>query len=47
MLTLLQPLPPRNTAAIVVETLRYLKSQKPRGGDIAAVAMLLCPVETR
>ena len=47
MVTLLQPLPPRNTAGIVVETLRYLKSQKSRSGDIAAVAMLLCPVETR
>lgn len=47
LVTLLEPLPPRNTAGIVVETLRYLKSQKARSGDIAAVALLLCPVETR
>ena len=47
LVTLLEPLPPRNTAGIVVETLRYLKSQKARGGAISVASLPLCPVETR
>jgi hypothetical protein len=47
LVALLDPLPPRNTAGIVVETLRYLKSQKTRGGAISVASLPLCPVETR
>ena len=47
LVSLLEPLPPRNTAGIVVETLRYLKSQKARGGAISVASLPLCPVETR
>jgi hypothetical protein len=47
LVALLEPLPPRNTAGIVVETLRYLKSQKARGGAISVASLPLCPVETR
>jgi hypothetical protein len=47
LVALLEPLPPRDTAGIVVETLRYLKSQKARGGAISVASLPLCPVETR
>jgi hypothetical protein len=47
LVALLEPLPPRNTAGIVVETLRYLKSQKARGGAISVASLPLCSVETR
>jgi hypothetical protein len=42
LVTLLQPLPPRNTAGIVVETLRYLKADKARRGDRSTPDLPLC-----
>lgn len=42
LVTLLQPLPPRNTAGIVVETLRYLKMEKARRGDRSGPDLPLC-----
>lgn len=37
LVTLLDPLPPRNTAGIIVATLQYLKARKARGKQVAAV----------
>ena len=42
LVTLLDPLPPRNTAGIVVATLRYLKTQKARGKNVAVPDLPLC-----
>ncbi len=42
LVTLLDPLPPRNTAGIVVETLRYLKAEKARRGDTSGPDLPLC-----
>ena len=42
LVTLLEPLPPRNTAGIVVETLRYLKADKARRGDTSGPDLPLC-----
>jgi len=42
LVSLLQPLPPRNTAGIVVETLRYLKADKARRGDRSGPDLPLC-----
>lgn len=42
MVTLLAPLPPRNTAGVVVATLRYLKTQKARGKNVAVPDLPLC-----
>lgn len=36
LVTLLEPLPPRNTAGIVVTTLQYLKSEKAKGNASVA-----------
>ncbi|MFW2852215.1 hypothetical protein ACM61V_09835 [Sphingomonas sp. TX0543] len=37
LVTLLEPLPARNTAGIIVATLQYLKTRKARGKQVAAV----------
>lgn len=42
MVTLLEPLPPRNTAGIVVATLQYLKSERARGKNVAVPDLPLC-----
>lgn len=42
LVTLLEPLPPRNTAGIVVETLRYIKADKARRGDTSGPDLPLC-----
>ena len=47
LVTLLAPLPPRNTAGIVVETLRYLKAEKARRGVAAVPDLLLCNARSR
>ena len=41
--TLLEPLPPRNTAGIVVTTLRYLKAEKAKGRNVDVPDLPLCP----
>ena len=41
--TLLEPLPPRNTAGIVVTTLRYLKAEKVKGRPVDVPDLPLCP----
>ena len=45
LITLLQPLPPRNTAGIVVETLRYLKADKARQGVRMVPDLPLCTIQ--
>lgn len=45
LVTLLEPLPPRNTAGIIVTTLRYLKAQKARGKNVAVPDLPLCTQE--
>lgn len=47
LVTLLEPLPPRNTAGIVVATLQYLKAEKARGGNVSVPDLPLCPAGTR
>lgn len=44
LVTLLEPLPPRNTAGIIVTTLRYLKAEKAKGKNVAVPDLPLCPV---
>ena len=47
LVTLLAPLPPRNTAGVIVTTLGYLAAQKPAPGGKSPIAGLpLCPAET-
>ena len=41
--TLLEPLPARNTAGIVVATLRYLKAEKAKGRPVDVPDLPLCP----
>lgn len=41
--TLLEPLPPRNTAGIVVTTLKYLKAEKAKGRPVDVPDLPLCP----
>lgn len=43
LVTQLAPLPPRNTAAVVVTTLAYLKAEKARGRPVAVPDLPLCP----
>jgi hypothetical protein len=43
LVTLLEPLPPRNTAGVVVTVLQYLKADKARGGKAAVPDLPLCP----
>jgi hypothetical protein len=40
--TLLEPLPPRNTAGVVVTALRYLKAEKAKGGNVDVPDLPLC-----
>ena len=40
---LLEPLPARNTAGIVVATLHYLKAEKAKGRTVAVPDLRLCP----
>ncbi|HEU0067092.1 MAG TPA: hypothetical protein VFQ57_07630 [Sphingomonas sp.] len=40
--TLLAPLPPRNTAGVIVEMLKYLKSEKDKGRNVAVPDLPLC-----
>ncbi|MEG3164108.1 hypothetical protein U1701_05830 [Sphingomonas sp. PB2P19] len=47
LVALLEPLPARNTAAIVVETLRYLKAEKARRGVVAVPDLPLCTARSR
>lgn len=42
MVTLLAPLPPRNTAGVVVTTLQYLKAEKAKGRSVAVPDLPLC-----
>jgi hypothetical protein len=44
LVTLLQPLPPRNTAGVVVTVLQYLKADKAKGGKAAVPDLPLCPM---
>ena len=43
LITLLEPLPARNTAGIVVVTLRYLKAEKAKGRQVDVPDLPLCP----
>jgi hypothetical protein len=47
LVALLEPLPPRNTAGIVVATLQYLKAEKAKGGRVSVPDLPLCPAGTR
>ncbi len=44
LVTQLEPLPPRNTASVVVTVLRYLKADRARAGKSAVPQLPLCPV---
>ncbi|MDP1026168.1 hypothetical protein Q5H91_03000 [Sphingomonas sp. KR1UV-12] len=43
LVTQLEPLPPRNTASVVVTVLRYLKTDRARAGKAAVPQLPLCP----
>lgn len=43
LVTLLEPLPPRNTAGVVVTVLQYLKADRTRGGRSGVPDLPLCP----
>lgn len=43
LVMLLEPLPPRNTAGVIVTVLRYLKADKMRGGKASVPGLPLCP----
>ncbi|KQN93026.1 hypothetical protein ASE95_10610 [Sphingomonas sp. Leaf231] len=43
LVTLLEPLPPRNTAGIVVATLQYLKAEKNKGKRTDIPDLPVCP----
>lgn len=47
LVTLLEPLPPRNTAGIVVATLQYLEAEKAKGSRVSVPDLPLCPAGTR
>lgn len=47
LVTLLEPLPPRNTAGIVVTTLAYLKAEKAKGRNVAVPDLPLCTTRRR
>jgi len=47
LVTLLEPLPPRNTAGVIVTTLQYLKAEKARGGTVTVPDLPLCPATAR
>lgn len=42
LVTLLEPLPARNSAGVVVATLQYLKSEKAKGRQVAVPDLPLC-----
>lgn len=43
LVTLLEPLPPRNTAGVVVTVLQYLKADEARGGGTSVPDLPICP----
>lgn len=43
LVTALEPLPPRNTASVIVTTLQYLQAQKPKAAANPAASLPLCP----
>ncbi|MFS0771318.1 hypothetical protein [Sphingomonas sp. 1P08PE] len=43
LVTQLEPMPPRNTASVIVTVLRYLKVDKARAGKAAVPQLPLCP----
>ncbi|MCU6452627.1 hypothetical protein LPN01_00885 [Sphingomonas sp. A2-49] len=45
--TQLAPLPPQNTAGVIVTTLRYFKAEKAKGKAIAVPDLPLCPEGAR
>ncbi|MEH3037037.1 MAG: hypothetical protein PGN23_11225 [Sphingomonas adhaesiva] len=45
--TLLEPLPARNTAGIVVATLQYLKAEKARGKPASIPDLPVCPADAK
>lgn len=47
LVTLLEPLPPRNTAGVVVTTLQYLRSEKAKGRAVEVPDLPLCPAAVR
>ena len=47
LVTLLAPLPPRNTAGIVVTTLAWLKAEKAKGKNVSVPDLPLCPDAAR
>lgn len=47
LVTLLDPLPPRNTAGIVVAALQYLKAEKAKGARIDVPDLPLCQATSR
>jgi hypothetical protein len=47
LVTQLEPLPARNTAAVVVTSLSYLKAQRAKGQRVDVPDLPLCPAETR
>lgn len=47
LVTLLDPLPPRNTAGIVVAALQYLKAEKAKGARIDVPDLPLCQAVAR
>ncbi len=47
LVALLEPLPPRNTAGIVVATLHYLKAKKAKGERVSVPDLPLCEAEAR
>ena len=42
LVTQLAPLPPRNTASVIVTTLQYLKAEKAKGKNVAVPDLPLC-----
>ena len=47
LVTLLEPLPARNTAGIVAATLQYLKAERVRGGRSDIPDLPVCPAASR
>ena len=45
LVALLDPLPPRNTAGIIVATLQYLKARKAKGDRVSVPDLPLCAAE--
>ena len=44
LVTALEPLPPRNTASVLVTALGWMQERKPRAGDEQIPMLPLCPV---